>query len=262
MAETRRIEIIAELQEEGSVKTSDLASRFSVSEVTIRRDLEKLAEQGKLNKVHGGAVEKGSGFVTSYESRSIATEPTFKEKSEINKEEKKRIGERAASLIEEDSVIFIGNGTTAMQITKNLNRKKNLSVLTNSLNHGIELSKINTIDVLIVGGQLRKNSYALVGPVTKRSLDKLYVDILFLGVNGISIKHGLTIPSLIEADTAHSIIEMASDVVIVADYSKFGKVSHAKIADVGDIDTVITDDKVPEKYETKLSELGVELLIA
>ncbi len=262
LAEERRRKILEELEAEGTVKTAQLAKLFSVSEVTIRRDLEVLKEEGKLKKVHGGAVANEKNFQSSYHGDTITFEPSFQEKAEVNKQEKEKIGEKAVSLIKDGSSVFIGTGTTTMQIVKNIGDRAALTVVTNSLNHGLELARTPEVEVLITGGQLRKNTSALVGPIAKRSFEEIYVDTLFLGVNGISIDHGYTVPSLREADMARSIMGMADEVIIVADFSKFGKVSHAKVAEIDGAHRIITDDQVDDSYREALSDIGVDLLVA
>ncbi|MFP4136036.1 MAG: DeoR/GlpR family DNA-binding transcription regulator [Candidatus Acetothermia bacterium] len=262
LAEERRRKILDQLETEGTVKTSQLANLFSVSEVTIRRDLEVLKEEGKLKKVHGGAVANEEDFKSSYHGDTITFEPSFQEKSKIHKEEKAEIGEKAASMIKDGSSVFIGTGTTTMQIVRNLVEKRGLTVVTNSLNHGLELSRMSEVEVLMTGGQLRSETSALVGPIAKRSLEEVYVDTLFLGVNGISIDQGYTVPSLREADMANKVTAMANKVIIAADFSKFGKVSHAKVAEIDGAHAVITDDKVDDSYREAFSDLGVELMIA
>jgi DeoR/GlpR family transcriptional regulator of sugar metabolism len=262
LAEERRRKILDQLETEGTVKTSQLAKLFSVSEVTIRRDLEALKEDGKLKKVHGGAVAKEKDFKSSYHGDTITFEPSFQEKAEVNREEKERIGEKAASLIKDGSSVFIGTGTTTMQIVRKLDDKTALTVVTNSLNHGLELSRTPKVEVLMTGGQLRADTSALVGPIAKRSLEEIYVDTLFLGVNGVSIDQGYTVPSLREADMARRVTRMANEVIIVADYSKFGKVSHAKVAEIDGAHKIITDEQVDKSYREALSDIGVELLLA
>lgn len=251
-----------ELEAEGTVKTSQLANLFSVSEVTIRRDLEVLKEEGKLKKVHGGAVASEKDFQSSYQGNSITFEPSFQKKSKIHQEEKKKIGEKATELIRDGSSIFVGTGTTTMQIVKNLEEKAGLTVVTNSLIHGLELSRTSDVEVLLTGGQLRKNTSALVGPIAKRSLEEIYVDTLFLGINGISIDQGFTVPTLPEAEMSRKVTSIANEVIIVADFSKFGKVSHAKVAEIDGAHRVITDDRVDESYREAFSDIGVELVLA
>lgn len=261
LAEERRRKILEQVDENGTVKTSQLAREFSVSEVTIRRDLQELTKSGQLKKVHGGAVAKHKDFESAYQGDTITFEPSFQQKREVHKEEKEKIGKKAATLIKDGSSVFIGTGTTTMQIIENLDVEKGITIVTNSLNHGMELTRVPDVEVIMTGGQLRPNTSALVGPIAKRSLDEIYVDTMFLGVNGISVDQGYTVPSLREADMARRVTEMANELIIVSDYSKFGKVSHARIGIIEEVDTIVTDDQVDPSYKRTLSELGVELMI-
>lgn len=252
LAEQRRQLILERLKERGAIRTSELSELFAVSEMTIRNDLKELLQRGMLERIHGGAITKDK----------VTFEPSYHDKTILHSEEKRRIGQAAATLIEEGMAVFIGNGTTTMQIVKHLDGSKRITAFTNSLNHAIELSEIPSVDLSVIGGHLRGKSYAMVGPLAKQSLEFVYFDLIFLGVDGISFEQGLTIPSLNEADTARALLKRARQAIIVADHSKFGKVTHGKIADIEEIDRVITDDKVDERYKEKLAELNVELIIA
>lgn len=262
LAEERRRKILEQIEEEGTVRTSQLARMFSVSEVTIRRDLQELTKEGKLKKVHGGAVINEKDFKSSYHGETITFEPSFQEKSKVHKKEKKKIGKEAASLVKNGSSVFIGTGTTTMQIVQHLDKKRSLTSVTNSLIHGLKLSRIPEVEILITGGQLRANTSALVGPIAKRSLNEIYVDTMFIGVNGISVEQGYTVPSLREADMARRVTTMANEVIVVADFSKFGKVSHAKIGPIEDADTIVTDSRVDDGYKETLTELNINVIVA
>lgn len=262
LAEERRRKILEQLEAEGTVKTSQLANLFSVSEVTIRRDLEVLKEEGKLKKVHGGAVANEKDFESSYEGDTITFEPSFQEKSKVNREEKVKIGKKAASMVQNGSSIFLETGTTTMQIVDHLNDKQGLSVMTNSLNHGLKLSQVAGVEILLTGGRLRENTSALVGPIARRSLEEIYVDTLFMGINGITLDQGYTVPTVQEAEMSRRVTGIANEVIIVADSSKFGKVSHAKVAEIDGAHAVITDDGVSQSYREAFSDIGVELIVA
>lgn len=229
----RRRKILGLLQEQESVKTGELSKNFSVSEITIRKDLDALAEKGALERTHGGAVAKASTLF----------EPTHREKKLAHIEVKRSIGKKAASLVKEKTTICIGTGTTTMQMIKHLDGINDVSVVTNSLNNGYKLSKLQNIDLSIVGGDVRKKSYALVGTTAEEYFRKIYCDQLFLGVNGVSVEYGLTTPTLAEASVNQLMIEASEKVFILADHSKFGKITHGKITGLEAIDTIITDDK-------------------
>lgn len=253
LTEQRRRRILEELRRRGAVRTIELARAFSVSPMTIRNDLAALARKGLIEKVHGGAVVK----------EPIAAEPSYYEKASRNIEEKRRIGRKAAELIKEGMAVFIGNGTTTMEIVRALKEKPvpHIRVFTNALTHAVELAEIPGIEVYVIGGRLRGVSYALVGSLAHRSIEGVYFDIAFLGANGISPEHGVTIPSLEEAETAWNIIKRAQKVVVIADHTKFGVVTHGKIADLEEVDCIITEGDIPPDVVQALIEFGVEVLL-
>ncbi len=249
LTEQRRRLILEELRKRGVVKTSELSQLFSVSPMTIRNDLNALAREGKLVRIHGGAMVK----------EWVTAEPSYQEKAHLNIEEKRRIAQKAVELIEPGMAIFIGNGSTTMQLVKALPPDMGLRVFTNALNHAMELTHIRGVDVYVVGGYLRGVSFAMVGRLAKGALEDVYFDIAFLGANGISLEHGVTIPSLEEADTAAEILRHSRRRVILADHTKFGVVAHGKIADLSEIDVIITDSGLDQELARTLSELDLEL---
>ena len=254
LTEQRRRRILEELRRHGAVRTVELARAFSVSPMTIRNDLAALARKGLIEKVHGGAVVK----------EPIAAEPSYYEKASRNIEEKRRIGRKAAELIKEGMAVFIGNGTTTMEIVRALKEKPvpNIRVFTNALTHAVELAEIPGIEVYVIGGRLRGISYALVGSLAHRSIEGVYFDIAFLGANGIDSTCGVTIPSLEEAETAANILKHAQQIAIVADHSKFGVVTHGKIVDLTHVDIIITDQRLESEIASVLTKLGIKVYIA
>ena len=252
LGEQRRRLILEQLRKQGVVKTSELSELLSVSPMTIRNDLNALAKEGKLVRIHGGAAVRD--WVTS--------EPSYQEKASRNLAEKKRIGKRAAELIEEGMAVFIGNGSTTMQLVHQLPSQIRFRAFTNALTHAVELSKLPRVEVYVVGGYLRGVSYAMVGPLAKRSLEDVYFDLAFLGANGVDPEHGVTIPSLEEADTAAEILRHARRRVILADHTKFGVVTHGKIVGLSEIDAIITDSGLAPEFKGLLSDHDVELILA
>jgi len=252
-AQRRRL-ILERLREDGVVRTAALAEVFSVSPMTIRNDLESLARRGSLVRVHGGAMAR----------EQMAAEPSYSDKATRNLPEKQRIGHRAARLIGEGMAVFIGNGTTTIEIVRALEGSppSNVKIFTNALTHATELSRIPQAEIYVVGGYLRGVSYAMVGRLARGALGGVYFDLAFLGANGVSVDHGVTIPSLEEAETAAEVVQRAQRVVIVADHTKFGIVTHGKIADLAGVDTVVTDKGIEPRYRKLLAELDVELVVA
>lgn len=244
LAKERQQKILQEIRNHRAVKVSELSKLFKVSEMTIRRDLEKLNKQGLIERVHGGVLSiDGTAF-----------EPTFQEKEIVNIEEKRRIGRKAASIIKENDTVCLGPGTTVMQIIKNLGNK-HITALTNSLNIAFELSKLPRVRLFVIGGELRLESYAMVGPETEEYLRRFYFDKFFVGVNGFSIEHGITIPNPSEAAVYREMINISRETIVVTDHTKLERVSFAKIADVECIDKLITDAGMYEKYEEYVKEL-------
>lgn len=247
LAEQRRRKILKLLEEKGGVKTSKLSSKFSVSEITIRKDLDRLEDKGKLKRTHGGAVKKESTFF----------EPSHDEKALVNMPEKKAIGKAVATQIDNNTTVFLSTGTTTMQVIPHLDEKKDLRVITNSLNNGYKLAESTNVNFSLIGGDFRRKSYALVGPMAEENLNDIFVDEVILGVNGISFEEGLTTPSPREAKICRKLISIAKSLVVAVDHTKFGTVVHSKIADVEEIDLLVTDDQVVEKYRKEFRELDL-----
>jgi DeoR/GlpR family transcriptional regulator of sugar metabolism len=220
--------------------------------MTIRNDLNALAQAGELIRVHGGAIAR----------EPLATEPSYHEKETVNLPAKQAIGRLAATMIEEEMAVFIGNGTTTMQIVKHLSPEVRFRAFTNALTHAVELALHPQVDVYVVGGYLRGVSYAMVGRLARQALDGVYFDLAFLGANGVSLEHGVTIPALEEAETAAEVVRHARKTVLVVDHSKFGVVTHGKIADLEDIDAIVTDHPLPPSLARALADLDVEVYLA
>ena len=241
--------ILRQLHSSKVVKTSELSEAFSVSTMTIRNDLNALAEEGQLVRIHGGAIAR----------QWLTAEPSYEDKANVNRLEKEAIGRRAAGLVEEGMAVFIGNGTTTMQIIKHLPPDRRFRVFTNALNHALEVNRLPQAEVFVLGGYLREVSLAMVGRLAHQALKGIFFDLAFLGTNGISLEHGLTIPSLEEAETAAEIITHSQRTIVVTDHTKFGTVAHGKIADVSEIDAIITDAGLDSRLMDSLSNLDVEV---
>ncbi len=254
LTEHRRRLALEEVRKRGVVRTSELSAAFSVSPMTIRNDLKALAEQGHLVRVHGGAMAKGV----------LTAEPSYHEKASLKVEEKRRIGHRAAQLVEEGMAVFIGNGSTTMHVVHALAERPRgpFRAFTNALNHAMELTRVPDAEVYVLGGCLRGVSYALVGGLARGALEGVYFDLAFLGANGISPQFGVTIPSLEEAEAVAAVVRRSRRTVILADHSKFGVVTHGKYAALQDIDVLITDRELDPQVRRPADQLGVEIILA
>jgi DeoR family transcriptional regulator of aga operon len=247
----RRVIILQKLVENGQVDVNSLSKDLGVSEVTIRNDLTKLEEKKMLIRARGGAIKLDR----------VGTDFHLADKNKQHLEEKKRIGEKAASLIEEGDTIILDSGTTTIEITRHLSRLNNLTIITNALNVATVLVEHKNTNVIIPGGFLKKNSFSLVGSSAEESFRNYFCDKLFIAVDGFSTTHGISTPSIEEAHLNRIMIEISKKVIVVADSSKFLKRSFALIAPVSKVDVVITDKGILPEDQKKLESQGIELLI-
>lgn len=265
LASQRRAAIIATLAREDAVRVADLTARFGVSDMTIRRDLELLADQGRLRKVHGGAVAV----------HSSAEEPGFEAKRSVATAAKRAIAARAAELVEPGSAIGISAGTSTWMFANELRGAPGpLSVVTNSTSVADALAAPGVlgapdalaapdaagITVILTGG-LRTRSAALVGAIADRAIAALHVDQLFLGVHGMDPAAGFTTPNLAEAHTNATFIAHARSLVVLADSSKWQTVGLAEIAPLAAADVVITDDGIPDEARAALADAVGRLIV-
>jgi DeoR family transcriptional regulator of aga operon len=249
----RRRKILGMLEETNQVLVHDLSQQFSVSEVTIRNDLDQLERKNMLIKVRGGAIRMASG---------VSIDKNLSEKNKLHYQEKALIGRKAASLINESETILIDSGTTTMQVARNLNGFKDITVLTSALNIANHLVGIPDINVIVIGGYLRKKSYSMVGPIAETSLRNFFVDKLFISVDGFDIRSGgIYTPIMEEAHLNKVMIDIAQEVIVVADSSKFYRRSFAFICGTDKIDKVITDKGLLKEDKQRLEKLGIETII-
>jgi DeoR/GlpR family transcriptional regulator of sugar metabolism len=254
LARQRQERILREVDRHGGARVSELVEILGVSDMTVRRDIEALAERGLVVKVHGGA--------TAVTDRS-ADEPGFQVKSEMNPVEKSAIARAAAALIKPGASVAISAGTTTYAVAHELRTLPGLTVVTNSP-HVAELLHDPTRDdfqVVLTGG-VRTPSDALVGPVADAALATLHVDTLILGVHGIDEHAGLTTPNLVEGATNRALMSAARRVVVVADHSKWGVIGLCTIATLDEVDVLVTDaDLSPEARRTVSQQVG-QLVVA
>ena len=249
--EERRRLIVEMLHREGRVLVTSLARHFRTSQITIRKDLEVLDNQGLIQRTHGGALPLQSGALL---------DPTLREKENQHREEKIRIAMAAAKMVEEGQSVLLDSGTTTTAIARALKDIKKLVIITNAINIAAEVAGTN-IEVILTGGVLRKNSFSLVGPVAEESLRQLSADILFLGVDGFDVQYGLSTPNLLEAKVNRVMVEVAKRTVAACDSSKFGRRSLSLIAPPQALHEVITDRGAPKSDVKMLKKAGIEVTL-
>lgn len=255
-AEERYRRILELVNAAGKATVSQLSEELNVSAVTVRRDLEKLEEMNLLVRTHGGAIPVGSDVIRT------AAEKPFSEKAEALTEEKRRIAAAAAALVEDDDAVLLAPGTTSMLIAKELAvSQKRLTLVTNAVNIALYLSSNSEIEVMLLGGSVRRKSLAAVGPVAEEALARVRVDKLFLGVDGFDLQEGLTTPNVAEASINRKMMSIARETIVVADHSKFGKVLFAHIAPIEQVDKVISDRGLNRELAKKIRDLGISLTL-
>jgi DeoR/GlpR family transcriptional regulator of sugar metabolism len=254
LADQRRALIADEVRRRGAVRVSELTERLAVSDMTIRRDLDVLASAGVLEKVHGGATALG---VRSTD------EPGFEAKSHRQLDEKEAIARQAALLVSPGQAIALTAGTTNWRLAHHLVQIPDLTVVTNSIPVANVLHRVGRTDLTVVlTGGVRTPSDALVGPVAVTTIRSLHVDLLFMGVHGMSLEAGYTTPNLLEAETNQVLVQASRRLVVVADHTKWGVRGLSRIAGLGDADTVVSDAGLPREARAAIEEQGVQLVLA
>lgn len=250
--EERKQKIVDYIQNHGRALVPELAELFQVSESTVRRDLRELEEAKQLRRTHGGAVLL----------QLDTAEPSFVEKEDRYRVQKEAIALEAMSFIEEGDTIFLDSGTTTFCMVKHLKNFRRLTVVTNSNMAAQELKQMKHLELVLTGGTLRFETQAMVGPIADRAIDSIRVDKLFLAINAIDPEGGLTTPNLAEAETKRRMIKSAKQVLLVTDYSKFGKVTFAKVAGLSDIHHCIVDDAISTQAVKEMESEGIKVTIA
>ncbi|GAU67312.1 putative DeoR family transcriptional regulator [Streptomyces sp. NBRC 110611] len=273
LAEQRRALILDEVRRRGGARVNELTRKLNVSDMTVRRDLDALARQGMVEKVHGGAVPVGE---------PSAHEPGFEAKSALELSAKEDIARAAAAMAAPGSAIALAGGTTAYALAQRLLDVPDLTVVTNS----VRVAEVfytaqraaagggpgpgagagpgpgtGSATVVLTGG-VRTPSDTLVGPVADAAIRSLHFDVLFLGVHGISVEAGLSTPNLAEAETNRHFVRSARRVVVVADHTKWGTVGLSSFATLDEVDVLVTDAGLPAEARAEFVELPPELVVA
>ena len=253
LAKQRHARILDEVRRAGGVRVSDLTQLLSVSEMTVRRDLEALARQGLLEKVHGGATRTGIG---------ATEEPGFDAKVGRQPGEKEAIALRAAALIQPGSAIALSAGTTTHVLARNLADVPGLTVVTNSMRTAQALGAGDRQDrTVIVTGGIRTPSDALVGPVALATIRSLHFDVVFMGVHGMAEQTGFSTPNLMESEINQALIAAARSCVVLADHTKWGTVGLSSFARLDEADVLITDSGLSGDARAVLAESVGELVV-
>lgn len=248
----RHQKIIELINERKSIRVTELSKIFSITEETIRRDLEKLENQKKLIRSHGGAVSINT---------SSTNEVSYQEREITNVNEKKQIAHEAVKQVVEGDKIILDASTTAWYMAREL-PDINITVLTNSLKVATELSAKKEITVISTGGILRSESLSNVGPLAESSLESYHVNKAFISCKGLHLERGMSEANEQQARIKELMVNSADTVYIMVDHSKFGSQAFTRFSDLDSIDYVITDNQVDQQVVQQLTDRSLKLIKA
>ena len=248
----RQNQILSLLTRQQRLSVAEIVEQFAISEATARRDLESLASQGKARRVHGGvmAVEQAPPEL-----------PILERESE-QLDEKIRIARATAGLVYDKETVFLGSGSTVLEVARHLRNRHNLTVITNSLSVLNTLVGIKGITVISLGGMLRDSELSFIGHITEQALAEVRADKVIMGTRGLSLEHGLTNDYLQETLTDRAIMKIGRTVIIVADHTKVNRVATALLAPLDSVHTFVTDAKADKKFIQALKKNGIQVIVA
>jgi DeoR family transcriptional regulator of aga operon len=252
LREQRKDKILEMIRSASRASIEELTASFSVSEATIRRDLEELAQDGRIQRLRGGAALPDS----------LKVEASVIQRGSIESSDKALIGKKAAELIQDDETVFLGSGSTVIEVARNLVHRSNVTVITNSLPVINLLVNAADVRVIATGGFLRNSEHSLIGHLVAKSLSELRADRIIIGIQGIHPVHGLTNEYLPETMSDRVILGFAQKVMIVADHTKFGKSKSSFVADINAVHTIVTDRAAPKDVLEALREKGIQIIVA
>lgn len=253
-AEERKTNIVSLIKERKIVTVPELCDYFKVSPATIRNDLSELEKVKLIKRTHGGAIDVSkAGY-----------EPSFSEKKVKNQDLKKIIAEEALKFIEDGDIIILDAGTTTFELARLLESReyKNLTVVINDIAIAQYLEEIDGINMILIGGTVRKGLSCTVGPLASKMLSELNVDKVFLATNGFTVEKGCTTPDVNQAEIKGIMVDIASKVIVLSDSTKFGNTSFAQFASPSSVDILITDDGLTKEWTKNLKNEHYQLIIA
>ena len=254
MTQHRRRQILDLVKSKGAAHVNSLAQKFGVSAVTIRNDLSKLEEAGELLRDRGGAI-------TSPPARKIKHLLGLNERATLNLEAKQRIGKAAAQFVQPGDTIIMDAGTTVVEMTSHLTGIAPLTVVTNALNVALTIGSTSEAQVILLGGMLSREASSTVGPLAEQTLANLSVNKVFLGTQALDLQDGLTDTTLEIAQVKRAMIKAAKQVVLLADSAKWNHTGFIKVAQLAEVDVLISDDKLPKNARAAIEQLGIQLLV-
>jgi DeoR family transcriptional regulator, aga operon transcriptional repressor len=253
--ESRLHTILTMLQQSGSVSVDELREKFDVSVVTVRRDLNVLEERGLLRRTHGGAESIEPLFYEPFRN-----DRSFQAQVSRFADEKRRIGRAAAALVTHGETVALTPGTTTTEVIRGLPLNHNITVVTNTVNIAMELSKRKDVNVFVTGGYLRGDWFSLLGPTAIHALGQVVAKTLFIGADGLDADWGATCFSPDEATLNETMVKHAQRRIAVVDHSKFGAVAGWRICQSAELDILITDTGATDEMIAPFEKLGIRVM--
>lgn len=251
MKSIRHTQIRDLVNENGQITVTELNNLLNVSEATIRRDLEELSQMGWIRRTHGGAVRV----------ERAEKEPPILQRQDEQADEKLRIGRHAATLVANRQTIFLGSGSTVAAMAPHLQHFADLTVITNSIPVINQLAGQENIELIVIGGMVRPREMSMVGHIAEMGVREFRADMVFMGMRAIDAEHGFTSDYMPEAMTDRAILQIAPRCVVMADHTKFGRVSTVFLAPVTAVHTIISDDHLQPEIAAELREKGLDLIL-
>jgi len=251
----RRSKALELIKQHGKISLQEIVEAIGCSEATARRDLDLLEKSGQIIRTIGGAIYEGALMQTA------SSEIPFADKRFFQRQGKERIAEVAASLVKEGDVVSLTGGTTTFFIARALKKHRNITIVTNAVNIATELADAEGIQVVVIGGVMRPKSYELIGPLAESVIDKINITKMFLGIDGVSVEHGFTMHSELEARIARLLIERSSQVYAVFDHSKLERTALFTIIPLAGATGVITNDQPDNWFKEACEERQIAVYV-
>jgi DeoR/GlpR family transcriptional regulator of sugar metabolism len=248
----RQLQIQQMLERQQRLSVADICAAFNISEATARRDLETLAGQGKLQRVHGGAILL---------DEAPPEQPILERQTE-QADEKMRIGQAAAALVQPGETVFLGSGTTVLEAARALRGRRDLTIITNSLPVINALAGADGITLICLGGMLRESEFSFIGHITEQALAEVRADKVLMGTRAISLEFGLTHEYLPETMTDRAILKSGQEIIVLADHTKFGRAATVLLAPLERIHTIVTDAQTPAEFLQAVQPRGIRVVLA
>ncbi len=246
----RRERLLQFVEVRERVTITEICEEFLVSPATARRDLEALEMSGHLRRFHGGALTV----------KSAPPEPSFAARSAMQEAEKQRIGQAAAALINDGETVFLGSGTTVLEVARSLRQHRGLTIVTNSLLVMNMLAHSPELTLVALGGILRTSEQSYIGHLTELTLNELRVNKAIMGIRAIDLEAGITNDYLAETQTDRKILSISREVILVADHTKCERIASVLLAPLSIVHTFVTDTQSPSEFIVGLRERGIRVL--